>query len=67
MKQIKYLSFDVDPRYQPIKTNDTFGIIILKDIKPELPEELVQLSNTSSNKETKKEEPQPSAPFEYHS
>jgi len=40
-KQIKYISFDLDPRYNPI-SEGVHGIVVLKDTKPEDKEELIE-------------------------
>lgn len=41
--QMKYISMDVDERYAPIRNNkgDWFGIVMLKDLKPELSRKLI--------------------------
>ncbi|EGG23821.1 26S proteasome regulatory subunit S1 [Cavenderia fasciculata] len=41
-KQLPYIVYD-DPRYAPIKKNPSIGIVLLKDKKPEEPEQLVAL------------------------
>jgi 26S proteasome regulatory subunit N2 len=61
--QLKYLTFDVDTRYQPIKKDQVFGIVILKDLKSGEPVELIK-SETSASKSEEKE-PEPPEPFEY--
>jgi len=67
LPQVKYLSFDVDDRYVPIKKGEVFGVIVLKDTKPQLSEELVAPTTVSSTSSTtpEEEEPQPPEPFEY--
>jgi len=67
LPQVKYLSFDVDDRYVPIKKGEVFGVVVLKDTKPELPEELVTPTTVSSTSSTTpaEEEPEPPEPFEY--
>jgi len=61
--QLKYISFDVDPRYVPVKKGENFGIVLLKDQHPDQPEEFVSLTTTTSTKEEK--EPEPPEPFEF--
>ncbi|EGC36277.1 26S proteasome regulatory subunit S1 [Dictyostelium purpureum] len=39
-KQLQFVVFD-DSRYQPIKKNPAIGIVMLKDLTPDVPEELV--------------------------
>jgi len=39
-KQLQYIQFD-DPRYQPVKKNPSIGILMLKDLTPNEPEQLV--------------------------
>jgi len=39
--QLKFISFEPDGRYQPVKRADNFGIVVLRDTRPSEPEELV--------------------------
>jgi 26S proteasome regulatory subunit N2 len=58
--QLKYLTFDKDDRYTPIKfvhSNAEMGFVMLKDNHPERPEELVDFKNTKEE-----ELPEPEAP-----
>eukprot|EP01117_Protostelium_nocturnum_P011551 TRINITY_DN418_c0_g1_i1.p1 TRINITY_DN418_c0_g1~~TRINITY_DN418_c0_g1_i1.p1 ORF type:complete len:986 (-),score=320.55 TRINITY_DN418_c0_g1_i1:97-3054(-) len=70
LTQSKFLSFDSDERYEPIKGRGAVGITLLKDKKPDQPEELVTpaaASGTSSGapKVEEEKEPEPPAPFVY--
>jgi len=40
-RQLKYITFDIDPRYKPISEH-VHGIIILKDDTPSLQEDLIE-------------------------
>jgi len=40
-RQLKYISFDIDPRYKPISEH-VHGIIILKDLNPAQEEDLIE-------------------------
>jgi len=63
--QLKYLTFDVDPRYVPIAhQGDLLGIVMLKDKKPEEKEELITEAVTTTTVEVEAEAPPPE-PFEY--
>jgi len=65
MAQLKYLSFDVDERYKPLKPeSQAFGIVMLKDTKPEATEDFVSPASTPSGSGNE-EEPQPPQPFEF--
>jgi len=64
-KQLKYISFDVDPRYSPI-TRGVHGVVLLKDSKPEEEENIiisgVPTVDTSLDFD---DEPEPPAPFTF--
>jgi len=66
LAQVKYLSFDVDERYKPVK-EDAFGIVMLRDLKPGQPEVFVTASSTSTGATKVDDEPEPQAPevFEF--
>jgi len=71
--QVKYLTFDVDERYRPVKDKEgeVVGIVMLKDAKPESPEQLVSAtaatssSTTNTVKAPEEPEPEPPEPFIY--
>jgi len=65
LAQVKYLSFHTEERYKPIREGDAFGIVMLKDLKPELPERLVSPTTAAGGKAVEEEEPSPPEPFEY--
>jgi len=56
---MKYLSFDIDPKYVPLKKE--IGITMLRNTKPEEKELLVELK--SHNEEEK--ELEPPEPFKF--
>jgi len=62
--QIKYISFDVDPRYVPITQADVLGIVMLKDTKPGTEEELISSGLPVQGQETEETEPPVPEPFE---
>lgn len=69
-RQAKVLSFEADERYQPVKTTDINGIVMLRDTKPGTPEELVTpaaATGTAGTTGAQDNEPEPEAPepFEY--
>jgi 26S proteasome regulatory subunit N2 len=65
LQQAKYLSFDIDERYKPIKTTpgEVFGIVMLKDLKPDAPEELVTPAALAGTKAEEENEPEPPEAF----
>lgn len=65
--QLKYLSFDIDKRYVPVKKVEISGIVMLKDLQPDAPESLVVPSATAgaATKKEEDDEPQPPEPFDY--
>jgi len=66
LAQLKYLSFDADERYTPIRTENALGIVLLRNLKPEEDEEFVSTSNiNSAPKQDEEEEAKPPEPFEY--
>jgi len=67
-RQRKFLSFDVDERYKPVKQADLFGILMLKDNKPDQPEEYVTPSKPTVGGEghgDESDEPEAPEPFDY--
>jgi len=68
VEQLKYISFKDDERFQPIRSNkkgDLFGIVVLKDSKPELPEDIVDSSENANNNSNNIVEDEPSAPADF--
>jgi len=67
LRQKTFITFDVDDRYSPVKTDDLFGIVLLKDNKPELPEEFVSPAKvpTADTIGDEDDEPEPPEPFEF--
>eukprot|EP00854_Cymbomonas_tetramitiformis_P002915 gene2915-3727_t len=73
--QEKYVRFQegIGVRYVPLKRNPPSGIIIMKDTRPELPVELVEVEPTQGVAQPaaaptpaiEEEEPAPPEPFEY--
>jgi 26S proteasome regulatory subunit N2 len=65
--QTKYLSFDVDERYKPIKEKDgeIVGIVMLKNLKPESAEQYISPSIASTPKVVEESEVEPPEPFIY--
>jgi len=69
-KQKRYLSFDVDDRYTPVKRGEIFGIVLLRDNKPEQDEVFVTPSKPAIGGEPTAEddvgdEPSAPEPFDY--
>lgn len=64
--QIKFVSFDVDERYQPV-TEGVLGVMLLKDTKPTEPEEIIAAGIPSLGGSAADSEPEPEAPepFQY--
>jgi len=60
--QRSVISFDVDPRYVPVSAAE-YGIVLLKDTKPEEKEELLEMNKTSAV--TVDNEPEAPEPFEF--
>jgi len=68
--QLKYITFDIDERYAPVKRGEVYRIVILKDNKPGVPEELAGVSTsipttTKAKPPPTAEEPEPPAPMEF--
>jgi len=66
--QVKYLSFNVDARYQPVREEEAFGIVMLKDSMPGAPEEFVKdvvVQSGTQSAASDEPEPEPPAPFQY--
>jgi 26S proteasome regulatory subunit N2 len=64
--QLKFISFDVDPRYRPV-TEGVMGVVMLKDLKPGEEEEIITegvpaLGSTATEDGN---EPSPPEPFEF--
>jgi len=63
--QLNHITFDVDPRYIPIRAG-VHGIIMLKDTKPEEQENIIEGSVPSiGNTQDEEDEPQAPEPFLY--
>merc|ERR1711988_637022 len=68
--QVKYVTFDADERYVPVEKGEISGIIMLKDLKPDQPEELIKPQAVASTQAAasapaEEQEPEPPAPFNY--
>jgi len=65
--QVARLSFDTDERYKPVKQVGAFGISLLRDSKPDLPETFVTPLKppTGDELEDEGDEPEPPEPFEF--
>jgi len=59
--QLKYITFDVDPRYVPI-TEGVHGVILLKDTKPGETEDIIK-GGVPSLSQQDENEPAPPEPF----
>jgi 26S proteasome regulatory subunit N2 len=57
--QMKYLSFEVDQKYLPMKKE--MGIFMLKNLKPQESETLIEMKNKNDGEK----EPNPPAPFHF--
>jgi 26S proteasome regulatory subunit N2 len=60
--QLKYITFDVDPRYVPI-TEGVHGVILLKDTKPGETEDIIKGGVPSLTTQDDENEPAPPEPF----
>jgi len=60
--QLKYITFDVDPRYIPI-TEGVHGVILLKDTKPGETEDIIKGGVPSLTAQDDENEPAPPEPF----
>eukprot|EP01095_Lingulamoeba_sp_RSL-Kostka_P018232 TRINITY_DN991_c0_g1_i1.p1 TRINITY_DN991_c0_g1~~TRINITY_DN991_c0_g1_i1.p1 ORF type:complete len:125 (+),score=84.70 TRINITY_DN991_c0_g1_i1:55-375(+) len=51
LAQLEFISLNHDERYVPIRSEqgDSFGIVILKDTKPDLPEVFVSTEEENNN------------------
>jgi 26S proteasome regulatory subunit N2 len=61
--QLQFISYDVDPRYVPIVQDS--GIVLLKDLKPQEKEELLEINRTSALTAGTDNEPEAPEPFEF--
>lgn len=70
-QQVKYLSFDVEgQRYKPIRSGETWGIVLLKNYDPNTPEDFITSSSSqgapsSATPKDEGEEPNPPQPFDF--
>ncbi len=57
----------MDSRYEPVRSSGVFGIVLLKDKRPDLPENLVKPAKpaTAGAEEEEGDEPAPPEPFEF--
>ncbi|CAG8455290.1 13893_t:CDS:10 [Ambispora leptoticha] len=63
--QLQYISFKEDSRYIPVKKGIVGGILMMKDQRPDEPEELIAPSAPAANEPAEEEEAPPPEPFEY--
>lgn len=66
--QLKTLALPENIRYKPLKTLNNGGIILLRDNKPQEPEEIVELSaagGASESSTSTQAEAKPHTPFEF--
>jgi len=63
--QVKHLSFNVDDRYKPVREGDIYGIFMLRDSKPNEPEEIVEKTVGGVDQKDDGPEPEAPEPFEY--
>jgi len=65
--QLKRLSLPANARYQPLKSVNVAGIIMLKDSMENEPEELIEPlpASATPGTEVEEDEPEPPEPFEY--
>jgi len=62
--QYRHITYDVDERYKPV-TEAAYGVVILRDLKPEDTEDLIASSVPTANTEPEEEEPAAPEPFEF--
>jgi len=62
--QLKYITFDVDPRYVPI-TEGVHGITLLKDTKPGESEDIIQAGVPTLSVQDDQDEPEPPESFQF--
>jgi 26S proteasome regulatory subunit N2 len=62
--QYRHITYDVDERYRPV-TEAAYGVVILRDLKPQDEEDLITSTVPSANSEPEEEEPAPPEPFEF--
>jgi len=64
--QVKFLAFQEEERYSPIKKGgDAFGIIMLKDKTPDAEETFVSPATSGTGSKDEEKEPDPPESFEY--
>ncbi|KAL7631720.1 UNVERIFIED_CONTAM: hypothetical protein RMT77_017975 [Armadillidium vulgare] len=64
-QQLKVVRLSESSRYKPVKDLSIGGIIVMRDLKPNLTEELVQPVPAMGPKTEEETEPEPPEPFEY--
>jgi 26S proteasome regulatory subunit N2 len=62
--QLKFISFDVDPRYRPV-TEGVMGVVMLKDLKPGEEEQIITEGVPALGSAAEEAEPAPPEPFEF--
>lgn len=63
--QFRHISYDIDERYRPIH-DAAYGVVMLRDLKPQDTEDLIAASIPSASTATdEEEEPAPPEPFEF--
>ncbi|KAG9508808.1 26S proteasome non-ATPase regulatory subunit 1, partial [Fragariocoptes setiger] len=65
-QQLKVIQMPEGSRYVPIKDISIGGIILMKDTRPDEPEELVEPVIAHGSKAGEEKEPEPPEPFEYN-
>ncbi|KAI3633979.1 hypothetical protein MIR68_007583 [Amoeboaphelidium protococcarum] len=68
--QAAHIQFVSGSRFQPVKKSKTFGVVLLKNVKPDEPVEYIEystptMSTTADGSVPSGVEPEPPAPFEY--
>lgn len=62
--QYRHITYDVDERYRPV-TEAAYGVVILRDLKPQDAEDLISSAVPSADSVPEEEEPAPPEPFEF--
>lgn len=64
-----HVTFDAEGRYTPVKKGEVFGIVIVRNKKPDEPEELVErqklVTGSGAAPADDEPEPEPPAPFQW--
>lgn len=64
-QQLKVIAMPEQNRYHPIKDIQIGGIILMDDLKPDEPEDLIEPVTAHCSKVEEEKEPEPPEPFEY--